>query len=164
MDGIWSGKSLPAALYHQNISERICLRRNVSYCIANTDIAIILVYLRHVNVNILHTSEYALPGTCPPPPGLSGPDMHQSMRVTHVRWCMPGSLTSGFLWSQWRRKGSQHSRRMRNPQYDVFGKMPMLRCQSIHLYRSRLLHCVRRNRTTRHYQRCSTEEYMHHTN
>ena len=28
---------------------------------------------------------------------------------------MPGSLTSGFLWSRWREKRSQHSRRMRNP-------------------------------------------------
>ena len=45
--------------------------------------------------------------------------------VTHVPWCMPGSLTSGFLWSQWREKRSQHSRRMRNPQFYVSGKRPM---------------------------------------
>ena len=43
----------------------------------------------------------------------------------HVPWCMPGSLTSGFLWSRWRGKCSRHSRRMRNPQFYVSGKRPM---------------------------------------
>ena len=38
---------------------------------------------------------------------------------------MPGSLTSGFLWSRWRGKRSRHSRRMRNPQLYVSGKKPM---------------------------------------
>ena len=28
------------------------------------------------------------------------PDMHYSTCVTHVPWCMPGSLTTGFLWSR----------------------------------------------------------------
>ena len=27
--------------------------------------------------------------------------------ATHVVWCMPGSLTSGFLWSRWRGKRSR---------------------------------------------------------
>ena len=45
--------------------------------------------------------------------------------VTHMPWCKPGSLTSGILWSRWRRKRSQHSRRMRNPQFCVSGKRPM---------------------------------------
>ena len=46
-------------------------------------------------------------------PGMSGtfspslqacdPDMHHGTCVTHVPWCMPGSLTSGFLWN--RRRG-----------------------------------------------------------
>ena len=30
----------------------------------------------------------------------------------HLPWCMPWSLTSGFLWSQWGRKRSRHSRCM----------------------------------------------------
>ena len=38
---------------------------------------------------------------------------------------MPGSLTSGFLWSRWRGKRSRHSRRMRSPQFYVSGKRPM---------------------------------------
>ena len=56
---------------------------------------------------------------------VSDPDMHHGTCVTHVPWCMPGSLTSGFLWSQWRWKQSRHSRRMRNPQFYVSGKRPM---------------------------------------
>ena len=41
-----------------------------------------------------------MPGTFSPPPQLSDPDMHHGTCVTHVLWCMPGSLTSGFLWSR----------------------------------------------------------------
>ena len=41
---------------------------------------------------------------------------------------MPGSLTSGFLWSQWRGKRSRHSRRMGNPQFCLSGKKPMPWC------------------------------------
>ena len=39
-----------------------------------------------------------------PLPWVSDPDMHHGTCVTHVPWCMPGSLTSGFLWSWWRKK------------------------------------------------------------
>ena len=56
-------------------------------------------------------------GTFSLPPQVSDPDMHQCTYVTHVPWCMPGSLTSGFLWSQW------HSRRVRNPQFYVSDKI-----------------------------------------
>ena len=38
---------------------------------------------------------------------------------------MPGSLTSGCFWSQWRGKQSRHSWRMRNPRFYVTGKRPM---------------------------------------
>ena len=40
----------------------------------------------------------------PPPPRFSDPDMHHGTCVTHVSWCMPGSLTNGFLWSRWQGK------------------------------------------------------------
>ena len=40
-------------------------------------------------------------------------------------WCMPESLTSGFLWSRWRGKRSRHSWHMRNPQFYVSGKRPI---------------------------------------
>ena len=66
-----------------------------------------------------------MPGTFSPPP-ISDPDMHHSTSVTHVPWCMPGSLTSGYLWSRRRgKKRSRYSRRMRNPQFCVSGKRPM---------------------------------------
>ena len=41
-----------------------------------------------------------MPGTFSPPPQVSDPDMHHGTCVTHVPWCMSGSLTSGFLWSR----------------------------------------------------------------
>ena len=66
-----------------------------------------------------------IPGTFSPPPRVSDPDMHHGTCVTHVPWCMSGSLTSGFLWSRCRGKRSRHSRRMRNPQFYVSGKRPM---------------------------------------
>ena len=47
-------------------------------------------------------------------------------RLTHVPSYVPGSLTSGFLRSQWRGKRSRHSQRMRNPQFYVSGKRPIV--------------------------------------
>ena len=38
-----------------------------------------------------------MPGTFSPPSQVSDPDMHHGTCVTHVPWCMPGLLTSGFL-------------------------------------------------------------------
>ena len=61
----------------------------------------------------------------PATPRISNPDMHHGRCVTHVPWCMPGSLTSGFLWSRWRGKRSRHSRRMCSPKFYVSGKRPM---------------------------------------
>ena len=65
-----------------------------------------------------------MPGTFFPPLRVSDPDMHHGTCVTHVPWCMPGSLTSAF-WSRWRGKRSWYSRRMRNPQFYVSGKRPI---------------------------------------
>ena len=64
-------------------------------------------------------------GTFSPPPQVSDLDMHHGTCVTHVPWCMPGSLTSGLHWSEWRGKCSRHSRRMRNPQFYASGQRPM---------------------------------------
>ena len=66
-----------------------------------------------------------MPGTFSPPPLVSDPDMHHGTCVTHVPWCMSGSLTCGFLWSRWRGKRSRHSRRMRNTHFYVSGKRPV---------------------------------------
>ena len=73
--------------------------------------------LRYVKLCVVHA-----PGM--PPPRLSNPDMHHGTCVTHVPWCMLGSLTSGFLWSRWWGKRSRHSGRMRNSQFYVSGKRP----------------------------------------
>ena len=68
-----------------------------------------------------------MPGAFSPTPWMSDPDMHHGTCVTHVPWCMPGSLTNGFLWRRCRGKRSWHSRRMRNPQIYVSGKRPIPR-------------------------------------
>ena len=58
-----------------------------------------------------------------PAPRVGDPEIHHGTCVTHVPWCMPVSLTSGFIWSRWRGK---HSRHMHNLQLYVSGKRPML--------------------------------------
>ena len=70
---------------------------------------------RYVKFRVAHSP--GMPGTFSPPPRVSDPDMHHGTGVTHVPWCMPGSLTSGFLWSRWRGKRSRHSRCMHSPQF-----------------------------------------------
>ena len=65
-------------------------------------------------------------GTFSPHPRFGDPDMHHGTCVTHVSWCISGSLISGFLLNQWRGKRSRHSRRMRKPQFYVSGKRPMV--------------------------------------
>ena len=75
---------------------------------------------RYVKLRAVHA-----PGTLEtffPPPRVSDPDMHRSTCVTHVPWCIPRSLNSGFLWCRWRGKCS---RRVRNPQFYVSGKSPL---------------------------------------
>ena len=76
--------------------------------------------VRYVKLRVAHA-----PGTFFPPPRASDPDMHRGTCVTHVPWCMPGSLTSPFLWSWWRWKRSRHSQCMRNVEFFVSGKKPI---------------------------------------
>ena len=75
---------------------------------------------RYVKLRVAHAP--GMPGTFSPPSRISDPDMHHGTCVMHVPWCMPGSLTSGFLWSRWRWKRSRHSRCMRNMPFYVSGK------------------------------------------
>ena len=60
-------------------------------------------------------------------PRVTDPDMHHGTCVTHMPWCMPGSLTSGFLLSRWWGNRPRHSRRMHNPQFYVSGERLMAR-------------------------------------
>ena len=78
---------------------------------------------RYVKLRVTHAP--GMPGTFSPQPRSSDPDMHPGTCVTHVPWCMSGSLTRGLLWSRWRGKCSRHSRRMHNTQFYVSGKRPM---------------------------------------
>ena len=78
----------------------------------------------YVKLRVAHAP--GMLGTFSPPPRVGYPDMHHGACLTRVPWCMPGSLTSGFLWSRWRRKHSRHPRCMRNPQFYVSGKRPMI--------------------------------------
>ena len=55
---------------------------------------------RYVKLRVAHAP--GMPGTFSQPLRASDPDMHHDTCVTHVPWCMPGSLTSSFLWSRWR--------------------------------------------------------------
>ena len=66
-----------------------------------------------------------MPGAFFPPPRCNDSDMHHGTCASYAPWCMPGSQTSGFLWSRWRDKTFRHSRRMHNPQFYVSGKRPM---------------------------------------
>ena len=50
---------------------------------------------RYVKLWVAHAA--GMPGTFSPPPRVSDPDMQHGTCVTHVSWCMPGSLPSGFL-------------------------------------------------------------------
>ena len=59
-----------------------------------------------------------------PPPGVIDPDMHHDPCVVHAPRCKPGSLTSGFFWSRWRRIHSRHSWRMLSTQFCISGKRP----------------------------------------
>ena len=79
---------------------------------------------RYVELRVAHAP--GMPGTFSPSPRVTDPDMHHGTCVTHVPWCMLGSLTGGFLWIWWLGKRSRHSRRMRNPQFYVSGKRPMV--------------------------------------
>ena len=93
---------------------------------------------RYAKLRVAHAP--GMPGTFSPPPLVSDPDMHQGTCLTHVPWCMPGSLTSGSLWNRWRRKRSRHSQRMRNPQFCVSGKRPMEFCVLLSLTHRTLIH------------------------
>ena len=78
-------------------------------CIIQPDVVYIFKYLREVLWTSCQIREIAgahapgMPGTFSPSPQVSNPDMHHGTCVTHVPWCMPGSLTSGFIWN--RRRG-----------------------------------------------------------
>ena len=102
-----------------------------------------------------------MPGTFSPPTQV----IDHGTCVTHVPWCMPESLTSGFLRSRWRGKRSWDSLHMRNPQCSTSGKRPMtpaLMCFVVVWYRLISLHSYHywyRTITLRECQWSHLEEY-----
>ena len=51
--------------------------------------------IRYVKLRVEHAS--GMPGTFSPPLRVSDPDIHHGTYITHVPWCMPGSLTCGIF-------------------------------------------------------------------
>ena len=68
-----------------------------------------------------------------PPLLVSDPGMHHGTCITHVPWCMSGSLTSSFVWRRLRGKRSRYSLHMRNPPFYVSGKRPII-CYNAHCH------------------------------
>ena len=83
----------------------------------------IFQWARCINVRVANAP--GMPGTFSQPPRVSDPDMHLGTYVTHVPLCMPGSLTSGFLWSRCQGKHSWHSRRLGNPYFMYLVRGPL---------------------------------------
>ena len=75
---------------------------------------------RYVNWRVAYAP--GMPGTFSPPL-VNDPDIHHDTCVTHVPWCMPGSLTSGFhklvAW-----KTFQHYQRMRTRNFTYLARGP----------------------------------------
>ena len=76
--------------------DRVTADKNISVVWASCQIS-----------NIAGAHAPGMPGTFSSPPRVSDSDMHHGTCVTHVPWCMPGSLNSGFRWI--RRRGGNFS-------------------------------------------------------
>ena len=101
------------------------LHVSINYTAHKLSISIHGPLSRYVKLWLAHAP--SMPGTFFPPPRVGDPGIHHGTYVTHVPWFMPGSLTSGFLWSRWQGKRSQHSRRMHNPQFYISGKRSIVK-------------------------------------
>ena len=122
---IWYVQCFKTSLYHDD---------NDIYIVQTNEYIILVIMCQMICTHHGPLARYAklrvahapgMPGTFSPSPRFSDPDMHHGTCVTHVPWCMSGSLTSGFLWSRWWGKCSRHSQPMHNPQFYVSGKMPI---------------------------------------
>ena len=77
----------------ENWQTFLCWNRNnpedVSQCVG--------LLTRYVKLWVAHVP--GEPGTFSSAPRVNDPEMHHGTCVTHVPWCMPGPLPSGFLWT-----------------------------------------------------------------
>ena len=80
---------------------------------------------RYVKLRVAHAP--GIPRTFSPPPiskeSARQRSRHASRYVRHARAVMHAGVANPW----WRGKHSRHTRRMRNPQFHVFGKRPMVR-------------------------------------
>ena len=90
--GIWTKVNRTGLEKFNGLQTPILIPRLVLYIVVHGPL------VRYVKLRVAHAP--GMPGTFSPPPWISDPDMHNGTCVTHVPWCMPGSLTSGFLWSR----------------------------------------------------------------
>ena len=83
----------------------------------------VLWYFRYAKLRVAQAP--GMPETFAPTPRVSDIDMHHGTCVTHVPWCMPGSITNDFLWSRWREKrpGIPGACASRNFRYLVRGSL-----------------------------------------
>ena len=98
---------------------------------------------RYVKLRVAHAP--GMPGTFSPSSRVSDPDMHHGTCVTHVPWCMSGSLTSGFLWSRWRGKTFPAFPAHAQPAMLLSGKRPMCQVMGLCHYAKTLVFFIRRN-------------------
>ena len=115
--GVIKGAIAPLPVHDVSPFKLICIYHWVSSPLASYQIRIIVGCACAGNA-----------GNVSPPPRASDPDMHHGTCVTYVLWCMPGWLTSGFLWNWWWGKRSRYSRRMRNPQFYLSDKRIISEC------------------------------------
>ena len=99
---------------HRECREHFSLHRGLAIPTCNEPLT------RYVKFRVAHA-----PGMFSPPPRVSDLGVIHGTCVMHVPWCMPESLTSGFLWNRWLDNRYPHYRRMLNPQFYVSGKRPM---------------------------------------
>ena len=107
---------------------------------------------RYVKLRVAHA-----PGM--PGPWVSDPDMHHGTCVTHVPWCILGPLTSGFLWSRWRGKRSQHPGACETHSFTYLVRGP---CDSLLIRRAFPCHNVAVNALCRcdRLERCMTSIFI----
>ena len=109
------------------IGSAIVRQRAINWCWTNVDPDLCRhgPLAKYVKLQVVHAP--GMLGTFSPPPRLRDPDLNHGKCVRHVPWCMPGPLSSGFLWSRWRGKRSRHLQRMHNLQFYVSVRRPVCR-------------------------------------
>ena len=103
--GLLCHRWAPATRFHLCVRWQICLWK--FYLSFNVSIHALSIFsscqhchygplTRYTKLRVAHGP--GILGTGSPSQRVSDPDMHQGTCVSHVPWCMLGSLTSSFVW------------------------------------------------------------------